>query len=90
MFDSETVAFVGGERCIFHESGIFSQVQLCSSSILRGNFTVSTVPGLCDREIWHFLVACNVLSARYDDLAGICKGKTRNRNVLRAPQKKRP
>ena len=29
----------------------FSQVQPCSSSILRGNPTVSTVPGLCDNEI---------------------------------------
>ena len=34
----------------------FFQVQPCSSSILRGNRTVSTVPGLCDSEIWHFLV----------------------------------
>ena len=63
----------------FHESGIFSQVQPCSSSILRGNRTVSTVPGLCDSEIWHFLVARRAFVTCFRrvtiDLAGICKGK---------------
>ena len=66
-------------RCIFHESGIFSQVQPCSSSILRGNRTVSTVPGLCDSDIWHFLVARRAFVTCFRrvtiDLAGICKGK---------------
>ena len=66
-------------RCIFHESGIFSRVQPCSSSILRGNRTVSTAPGLCDSEIWHFLVARRAFVTCFRrvtiDLAGICKGK---------------
>ena len=58
MFDSETVAFVSGEcDASSMKVAFFSQVQPCSSSILRGNRTVSTVPGLCDSEIWHFLVA---------------------------------
>ena len=47
--DSETVAFVSDASSI--KVAFFSQVQPCSSSILRGNPTVSTVPGLCDNEI---------------------------------------
>ena len=93
MFDSETVAFVSGEcDASSMKVAFFSQVQPCSSSILRGNRTLSTVPGLCDSEIWHFLVARRAFVTCFRrvtiDLAGICKGKLENRNVLRAPQKK--
>ena len=44
-----------------------------------GNRTVSTVPGLCDSEIWHFLAARRAFVTCFRrvtiDLAGICKGK---------------
>ena len=79
MFDSETVAFVSGECDASSMKVAFFQVQPCSSSILRGNRTVSTVPGLCDSEISHFLVARRAFVTCFRrvtiDLAGICKGK---------------
>ena len=57
MFDGEIVAFLSGTAHIFLEVAVFSQVRPCSSSILRGDRTVSTVPGLCDSEIWRFTPA---------------------------------
>ena len=45
---------------------------------MRGDRTVSTVPGLCDSEIWRFTVARRPFVTCFRrvtvDLAGICKG----------------
>ena len=80
MFDSETVAFVSGE-CDASSMKVTFFIGPALLSILHGNRTVffSTVPGLCDSKIWHFLVARRAFVTCFRrvtiDLAGICKGK---------------
>ena len=79
MFDSETVAFVSGECdassmkvAFFHR---FSPAPAASCA----EIVLFPVPGLCDSEIWHFLVARRAFVTCFRrvtiDVAGICKEK---------------